>query len=244
VDGAKKLLKMRRGNAEDWAYVEIRQMIFNSSLPAGDRIVPEQLARRLKLSRTPVSTALKRLVQDSLVEWFPRRGMYVRRPSKAELVLIFELREVLEGLAARRAALRITSDELDELEVLFADVVDDESIQNRALYLRQDFIFHKRLIEIADSPRLGDTLKSVRIMASAFAGGVIRTVAEGMAEHRRILEAMRRGDSEAAENAMRLHLKKSAQKLADEAELEAVSINLSMTSVVRDTAALTPAPDR
>lgn len=226
MPAAKRSSRARRGNAEDRAYVEIRQMIFNYSLPAGERIVPEQLARRLNLSRTPVSTALKRLVQDGLVEWFPRRGMYVRRPSKAELVLIFELREVLEGLAARRAATRITEAQLYELVMLFSEVTGDESVQNRALYIRQDFVFHKRLLEISDSTLLGDTVESLRIMASAFAGGLIRTVVDGTAEHERIFDALRRRDAEAAETAMRQHLRKSAEKLAEEAELEAASLAL------------------
>ena len=107
-------------------------------------------------------------------------------------------------------------------------------ITSPLLYIRQDFVFHNRLLEIANSALLRDTLGSLRIMASAFAGGVIRTVSEGTAEHHRIVEAMRRGDAEAAETAMRLHIRKSTQKLADEAELGAVSTTLTMNSGGRE----------
>ena len=56
------------------------------------------------VSRTPMLSALKRLSQEQLLEWRSRRGVFVRHLSRRELALIFELREVLEGLAARRAA--------------------------------------------------------------------------------------------------------------------------------------------
>lgn len=220
---AKRLSRSRPGNAESRAYVEIRQMIFNHSLSAGERIVPEQLARRLRLSRTPVSTALKRLVQDGLVQWIPRRGMYVCRPSRAELVLIFEIREVLEGLAARRAVSCITDEQIDELSGLFREVTEEESVQNRALYIRQDFIFHKRLLEISGSALLVDTVDSLRIMSSAFSGGLIRTVAAGMSEHERIFDALRRRSPEEAEQAMRHHLRMSTRRLVEEGEFQAAA---------------------
>src|SRR4051812_29579892 len=68
----------RHANLDDRAYAHIKALIVNGTLAAGARIVPEQLARDMAISRTPVLSALKRLFQEGLVDWQSRRGIYVR----------------------------------------------------------------------------------------------------------------------------------------------------------------------
>src|ERR1700739_3250288 len=108
-------------------------------------------ARSMGVSRTPMLTAWKRLSQEQLVEWRSRHGVFVRRLSRRELAVIFELREMLEGLAARRAASVITAQAGEEFRGLFRDIIGPETPELQRNYMRQDYLFHSGLLEIAGS---------------------------------------------------------------------------------------------
>jgi GntR family transcriptional regulator, vanillate catabolism transcriptional regulator len=210
-------------NLDDQAYGRIRAMIVEGAMLPGARIVPEQLAQDLGTSRTPILSALKRLYQEGLVEWLLRRGIYIRRPSLTELAQIFELREVLEGLVARRAALALLPVEIERFAALFVGLDTEETPHNRRLYLQRDYQFHAGLLKAADSPPLTSAVEAMNIMVSAFAGGVIRTIHEGMEEHAEIFANLRRRDPTGAEAAMRLHIRRSVDRLYQEAETGARS---------------------
>ena len=207
------------GNLDDQIFVQIKTMIVNGSLLPGERIVPEQLAREMGVSRTPLLSALKRLSQERLITWRSRRGVFVRRLTKRELAMIFEVREVLEGLAARRAAALITPKQLGDLRALFAGIDVTDTPANRRSYLTQDYLFHAGILEIAGSPPLTETTQSVNILVLAFGAGLIKSIEDGLVEHAAIFDALERGDPEAAEAAMRAHVRRSAVWLHHEADL-------------------------
>jgi DNA-binding GntR family transcriptional regulator len=208
-----------RGNLDDYIYEKLKSMIVDRALLPGERIVPDQLARDMGVSRTPMLSALKRLSQEQLLEWRSRRGVFVRRRSKRELALIFELREMLEGLSARRAAALIQPHQVDFFRSLFDDIETTENPESRRAYMRQDYLFHTGLLEIAGSPPLTQTMRSVNVMVSAFGAGLIRPMSEVMAEHEVIFDALARQDPDAAEAAMRAHIRRSAVWLHHEADL-------------------------
>jgi GntR family transcriptional regulator, vanillate catabolism transcriptional regulator len=205
---------------DDDAYLKIRAMIADGTLKPGDRIVPEQLARDMGISRTPLLGALKRLFQERIVEWRSRRGVFVRRLSPRELAQIFEVREVLEGLAARRAAENVSRSEVDSLADLFKDIQADETPAMRRIYLQRDYQFHARVLELAANPTLTAGLESLNILVSAFAAGLIRSIREGIEEHTEIFAALRARDANAAEAAMRKHIRRSVERLYLEAAAE------------------------
>src|SRR5690606_24936012 len=103
-------------------YEALRDDIFNNRLRPGERVSEERIAQRLKVSRTPVREALKRLHAEGLVEITPHRGAVVRDPSGEELAELCTVREVLEGLAARLAARSISDVELYTLERLINEM--------------------------------------------------------------------------------------------------------------------------
>ena len=207
-------------NLDEQAYARIEAMIASGTLLPGERIVPEQLAREMGISRTPMLSALKRLYQEGLVEWRSRRGIYIRRPSKREFAQIFEIREAMEGIVARRAATRLEPQQIERFASLFADIEPNETPQNRRRYLQRDYEFHAGLLLAADSPPLTSAVQALNIMISAFSGGLIRTIREGLAEHEAIFDPLRRRDPEAAEAAMRRHIRLSVDRLYQEAEAE------------------------
>jgi DNA-binding GntR family transcriptional regulator len=208
-----------RANRDDHIYERLKAMIVDGSLLPGERIVPEQLARDIGVSRTLMLSALKRLSQERLIVWRSRRRVFVRRLSKRELAMIFEVREMLEGLAARRAATLMEPSQLEALRELFRDIDATATPENRRAYLRQDYLFHSGILEIAASPPLSQTTNSVNILVLAFGAGLIESIRDGLSEHRAILDALRHRNPDAAEAAMRAHIHRSVVLLHHEADL-------------------------
>jgi len=208
-----------RTNLDDHIYARIKAMIVDGTLLPGERVVPEQLARDMGVSRTPTLSALKRLSQERLITWRSRRGVFVRRLSKRELAMIFEVREVLEGLATRRAAALITPQQVEHLRALFDGTAPTNTPANRRAYMSRDYLFHSGILDIAGSPPLTETTHSVNILVLAFGAGLIKSIQDGLAEHAVILDALRRRDPEAAEAAMRAHVRRSVVWLHHEADL-------------------------
>jgi DNA-binding GntR family transcriptional regulator len=133
--------------------------------------------------------------------------------------MIFEVREVLEGLAARRAATLIGPHQVEDLRRLFDGIDPTDTPENRRTYLRQDYLFHSGILEIAASAPLTQTTHSVNILILAFGAGLIKSIQDGLNEHKVILEALLRRDADGAEAAMRAHVHRSVVWLHNEANL-------------------------
>ncbi|OGC00735.1 MAG: hypothetical protein A3G35_19040 [candidate division NC10 bacterium RIFCSPLOWO2_12_FULL_66_18] len=213
---------MEHENLDDKIYARLKALIAERRMLPGERILQDRLAREMGVSRTPLVNALKRLAQERLVEWVSRRGIYVKRFTKREMARLFEVREMLEGLAARLAAPRIARDEVDRLAELFRglDVTPTPAAIRR--YVERDRHFHWRLVEIAGNEQLAHAMDSVNMMFFAYQDGLVRPAAETIQEHWAILEALRRKDPDASEAAMRLHIRRSVEQLEKEAEAEEV----------------------
>lgn len=207
-----------RLNLDDHIYERLRTMVANGELLPGERIVPEQLTAKMGVSRTPIISALKRLSQGQVLEWRSRLGVYVRRLRPRELALIFEVREVLEGLAARRAAETVAPEQIGQLRALFKDLDTTESPANRHRYIRQDYLFHTGLLELANSGPLYRTMDSVNILVLAFTGGALRPIHEVLREHEAILTALAAHDQVGAEAAARAHVHRSVEWLLQQAD--------------------------
>jgi DNA-binding GntR family transcriptional regulator len=218
-EGAPSLV-IEHENLDDKIYTRLKRMIAERELEPGQRILQEKLARDMGASRTPLVNALKRLAQERLVEWVPRRGIYVRRFTKREMAQLFEVREGLESIAARLAATRIDPTEVNELTQMFASFDFNPSPTGLRRYIKCDRYFHWRLVELAGNPDLAAAMESVNMMISAYQIGIPRTLAETLPEHRAILEALRRQDPEGSEAAMRVHIRRSVERLHKDADAE------------------------
>ena len=213
-------LRIEHESLDDKIYARLRTMIVERQMLPGQRILQDRLAREMGVSRTPLVNALKRLAQERLVEWVSRRGIYVKRFTKREMARLFEVREVLEGLSARLAAPRIDRDEVDRLVEMFRglDVTPTPAAVRK--YIDRDRYLHWRLVEIAGNEQLANAMESVNMMFFAWQDGLVRPAVETVQEHFAILEALRRRDPDASEPAMRLHIRRSLERLEKEAEAE------------------------
>jgi len=207
-------------NLEGKIYTRLRGLIIDRSIPPGGRLVVDHLARKMGVSRTPVLGALKRLGLEGVVELKSRRGIYVRRFTKREMAELFQVREALEGLSARLAATRIDRDEVDRLMEMFRELSVAPTPAAVRRYIEQDRYFHWRIVQLARNEQVAHALESVNMMFFTWQDGLVRPAAETVKEHFTILEALRRRDPNASEAAMRLHIRRSAERLEQEAETE------------------------
>lgn len=220
AQGRNGSLVIEHDNLDDKIYQRLKTMITEGDLEPGKRILQEQLTREMGVSRTPLVNALKRLAQEGLLEWLPRRAIYVKRFTPREVAQIFEVREALEPMAARLATGRIDPAEVEELDEMFKEFTENPTPAAVRRYLKCDRHFHWRLVELAGNPFLAAAMESVNMMISAYQVGIPRSLAESLPEHRAILEALRNQDPEASEQAMRIHIRRSKEKLKKDAELE------------------------
>jgi DNA-binding GntR family transcriptional regulator len=114
MDNAEDPLAIHRGlRIFDDVHKRLRLAIITGHFPPGSRFVERVLTDRLKVSRTPIREALKRLEQEGLVVCYPHRGWFVRSPSFDEARQAYEMRRVAEGVAGELAAQRATDEELE-----------------------------------------------------------------------------------------------------------------------------------
>lgn len=201
---------MKTEDRSSAAYQSLRSSILNGDHEPGTPLFEVHLAASLGMSRTPVREALQALARDGLVEAVPNRGFVVPRRSMEDMRELFELRESLEGMAARHAAVRATKDDVDAL----ADLCDRyEQEQDWEQWARVGTAFHTLLVGVARNTRLIGILDSLRGQIVHSRQSVLRADSErrdaAIREHRTILEAVRARDPEAAEAAARLHVRRS-----------------------------------
>ncbi|PXY29025.1 hypothetical protein BAY59_15410 [Prauserella coralliicola] len=197
-----------RTRVADAVYERLREMIFAGELSPGARLSVPALAESLDVSRSPVRDAVLRLVQERLASEEPRRGAIVASVGLAELVSIYEIREVLEGLAARlavenagRKLVRALKEALDEHEA--ATRTADLAASTEA-----DLRFHRLIREAAGNPEvirlLDDVQTQVRLAMRTTT--VTAGPRQAIDDHRAILTAIESGDAVAAEQAARAHI--------------------------------------
>jgi DNA-binding GntR family transcriptional regulator len=194
------------------ALVRLRAAILGGELHAGARLGEVELAEQLGVSRTPVREALRRLATEGLVELLPNRGAYVTEWSAADLEDIYELRATLESHASRRAATRITDEEIAELERL-CDLMEacsrDGSEEALDRLADRNADFHRLILDAAGSTRLTTLVAAVVQVPLAirtfhrYSPGALRRSA---GHHRELTEAFRARSPEWASAVMQSHI--------------------------------------
>lgn len=215
-------LGTRHENLDRKVYRELKSMIVDRKLKPGDKILQEKISQEFGVSRTPLMCALKKLEQEKLVQAIPRRGFFVRRFTKEEVLEAFELREILEGLAARRAATIITPVQAERLRSFFPDADVSYSGQGIKRYSDEDRRFHHFLIELGGFDLLNDILENYNIITVSYRvdvmEGLVRHPKETLPEHRSLIEAIASGKPDLAEKLARQHFARSRQQLLKEME--------------------------
>jgi DNA-binding GntR family transcriptional regulator len=190
-------------------YKMLRRGITSGALEPGKQLKENELVAGLDVSRTPIREALNQLSKEGLVEIIPRRGAFVRRWTKDEALEILLIREALEGLAGRLAATKMTSEAIDALEDLMSDYKE-----GRLEYVEADKRFHEGIINACGMDRLRelignlyDSLQMRKILGLSFNDE--ERIRQSIAEHLRIVSALRTGEEDTVEQAVRDHFRKT-----------------------------------
>jgi DNA-binding GntR family transcriptional regulator len=200
------------------AYAALHAAIVSGELSPGERLIEEELAAELGLSRGAVRGAILRLGHEGLVVRERNRGARVRRFTLAEAIEVLEARAALESLAAGYAALRRTDDEARELQALVEDMGRLHEDGELLAMSERNAVMHRRILEISRHRVAADICSRLHSQLVRFQ---FRTVLapgrprNSLAEHGRIVAAIVDGDRAAAEAAMREHLTRVAAALAD-----------------------------
>lgn len=202
------------------AYVILRERILRGELPIGKVISLRKIAAELGMSQLPVSEAFKRLEFEGLFESRPRAGTRVRIPTEEEVRGHYVVREALEVQAAKLFAVVATVSEKSELQRLAArvDTLSAQSGENRFLYLTLHEKLHRRIAEGTHCQPLCEAIEKNHVLASTWLCVPRPATAEAPPRrHQDLVEALLKGDPEAAAEAMRFHitnaLKNTIQRL-------------------------------
>jgi DNA-binding GntR family transcriptional regulator len=189
-------------------------LILTGEYGPDERLIEVQLAERLGVSRTPVRQALTKLEAEGLVEIAPNRGATVCSFSIEDVWDIYDLRAVLEGHAARRAAGRIEKGELERLRELAGEMeglpgrFDDHEEEIRTLVaLNREF--HGTMVQASRNKRLERLINrtvEIPLMLKAFFWYTPHERTISNYYHRQILESLEKGDADRAEIMMREHV--------------------------------------
>jgi GntR family transcriptional regulator, rspAB operon transcriptional repressor len=191
-------------------YRELFNRILTGELPPGSVVSEKQLAETLGVSRTPVHNAVLQLVKDGLVTQEANHRPVIGRVSEADVEEIFDMRRLLEGEAARRAASRMDRATLARLRAA-ADELAKKGKRSGALARWADFDaqFHEALAAACDSSRLAADIRRYRMVHHAL--NRLRMtedlIPQALQEHVAILAGLESRDAERAAAAMDEHLR-------------------------------------
>lgn len=200
--------------AAEAIYATLREAILRGILPAGERLGEIQLAGLFERSRTPVREAILRLESEHLAERSARRGFVVAGITREEVLEVYAVREMLDGLAARLAAQGILSPELGHLTWLNARMRKAAEQQDYQLMLDLNIEFHEKIGSASRNTRLLNFMRQIHDWVRRFPSTTFshpgRTM-EAVDEHDEIIEALSKRDSEAAERLARRHMARAMQ---------------------------------
>jgi DNA-binding GntR family transcriptional regulator len=200
--------KGSRGDLGDSVYQALRDGILDGSIAPGQRLVELAICDWLKVSRTPARDALRRLQSDGLAEAAPGGGLQVVHYDVNALHELYLVREVLEGTAAAEAARNASSAEI----LVLQESVELQRGMSRSIesFTQENKHFHEQLYAAAHNRFLIRQLKSLTDSVSLLGPTAITTsewIRHAASQHALITEAIGRREADAAEQAMRQHIR-------------------------------------
>lgn len=217
-----------RVTAHEFVHDTLRRAILGGALPGGARLVQADIASQLSVSTTPVREALRDLAAEGLVVFRPHIGAVVRELDFEELVELYDIRKALEPVAIRRAADRITQEELAAAET-FAKAMEQE--RDPAAWAALNHAFHGLLEEAAHAPFVQSVLKGVQDIAAIYVAHSLMQepsrISSGNREHRALLEALRQRDGDASAAILVEHLESTLQSVLKARSVDGESEDLA-----------------
>ncbi len=204
-----RISKIEKKTLDILVYEKLKEMILKGILKPGDQIIQEQIAKEMGVSRTPLRRALSQLEKEYLVREENGR-LYVRELTREELVIIFEIRALLEGLTARLTAKDPDIEWLNEIESRYKSSVEKGDYTE---YRNTDIEFHTGLAKRVRNHILSQATNNFWLLSVCLFQGLLRDPKETLPEHLGIIEALKEKDSKKAEELMREHIRRTIRKI-------------------------------
>lgn len=195
----------------DQAYAAIKQAIIDADIYSIDeeiRLDERQLSQSLGVSRTPVREAMTLLEQEGFLRTVPRRGIFVVRKTKREIVEMIEMWAAVESMAARLATVSASDADIASLRHMFDEFVNSKPGEHIHEYSEANIAFHQAIIRLSGSHLMGRTIDNVFLHVRAIRRLTISQkdrASRSIEDHMRIIEAIERRDTELAERLVREH---------------------------------------
>jgi GntR family transcriptional regulator, rspAB operon transcriptional repressor len=210
--------RTRGGSARSRVYATLHAEIVSAALPPGRRLSENELALALGVSRTPIREALVRLREDRLVEIVPQFGTFVTRISRRSVEDAHFVREALECAAVRRATALAGEDEIGMLREIVRRQEQTRASQDLDRFYLLDDELHRAFCELSGhelawtlSQRASYHLNRVRRLSLPLP----TYIAEMIAHHGAVVDAIAARDAEGAEQALRHHLRGVVANVAE-----------------------------
>lgn len=197
---------------EELAYEKVKRAIMLRRLLPGQRVTEEWVSEEIKMSRTPIRAAFKRLGNEGLLEIVPHRGAFVYNPSDKEIADVFHLRVVLESYAARLAVPIVTRENILEMEELLAEEKQAYKEKDFEEFMRVNALIHSYPARLSENKFLLQQVETLNqwsdcylILKDEFYTVPIEEV-KSIPEHQRIVNAFRNGALDKVTDAVEAHL--------------------------------------
>ncbi len=203
-------------------YLPLREVVFNNlrnailkgQLKPGERLLENQLAEKLGVSRTPVREALRMLEQENLVELIPRRGAQVLDISADDIKNILEIRSALEVLSIRHACHNMSAEDIEELKkynAIFEKAFEEKNYEEVAT---SDEKFHDVLFRSTGNSKLVSIINNLQTQVYRYRMAyleVYETKTAVINHHRNIIQAVEKHDDVMGANVMEEHISHQTQ---------------------------------
>jgi DNA-binding GntR family transcriptional regulator len=195
----------------DQAYSALKQMITEADIyahPEEIRLDEKQLSQALGVSRTPIREAMTLLEQEGFLRTEPRRGIFIVRKTKKQIIEMIEMWAAIESMAARLATVNASDEDIAGLRRMFDEFRTEAPGDHLEEYSEANIAFHQAIIRLSGSHLMGKTIDNLFIHVRAIRKMTISQkdrAARSIIDHMRIIEALEKRDTELAERLVRQH---------------------------------------
>lgn len=207
-------------------YAALKQAITDMNIYAHDaelRLDERELSEQFGVSRTPLREALAQLDQEGLVRIVPRRGIYIQRRTKAEILDMITVWAALESMSARLATKEASDEELASLHGLVDQFSQDDMARRMGEYSDANIKFHQAIIALGRCPLIAEITTGLFVHVRAIRQ---RTIFEAdrarrsIVDHKEIIAALEARDTERAERLVREHTLKLREHVERHVDLD------------------------
>ena len=210
--------RLQRLTLKEQAYRSLRDMIASHRFSSGKWINLEQLSKELGVSRTPIHQAMKQLEKEGLVTHVPNQGIRMAVMTLEMAQDLYQVREVLEGLAAALACQKMDPETVSQMKQILAEQAAIIRKKDLLAYSVSDFKFHQLMYDSCGNWMLKEQLDIIKSRSRPLVCDVTPILPDLYSDHQQVVEALGRRNPLQAEQVMRRHNRRMQEAIAETSE--------------------------